>query len=81
MTIAAATTDRDGRFRLTGIGRGRIADLMISSPTIATSQIYAICHDGPEARCKVQDSPGEQAIVFHAPRFEFSGAPANRSRA
>ena len=76
MAIAAATTDRDARFRLTGIGRERIAELMISGPTIATALIYAMCHDGPEARFKVQGPPDEQAIVFHAPRFEFSAAPS-----
>ena len=49
---------------------------MISGPTIATALIYALCHDGPEVRCKVQDSPVEQAIVFHAPRFEYSATPS-----
>jgi RNA polymerase sigma factor (sigma-70 family) len=76
MANTTATTDRDGRFRLTGIGRERIAELMISGPTIATAQIYAQCHDGPEVRCKeLQGRPGEQAIVFHARRFGYSAAP------
>ncbi len=80
MAIAAATTDRDGRFRLTGIGRERIAELMISGPTIATALMYAICHDGPEVRLKLQNSPVEQAIVFHAPRFAYSAAPSQPIR-
>ncbi len=76
MAIADTTTDRDGRFRLTGIGRERIAELMISGQAIATAPTYAICHDGPEVRFKVQNRPGEQAIVFHAPRFDYSAAPS-----
>ena len=37
----AATTGADGRFKLTGIGRDRIADLIVSGPGIATTQVYA----------------------------------------
>jgi RNA polymerase sigma factor (sigma-70 family) len=73
--IAAATTDRDGRFRLTGIGRRRIAELSVSGPTIATTLIYAICHDGPEVRCRTHGSAAAPTIVFHAPRFEHAVAP------
>ncbi len=75
MPNTAAATDRNGRFRLTGTGRERIARLMISGPTIATAQVDVLCRDGPEVRCKVQGLPDEQAIVFHAPRFEYSAAP------
>ncbi len=74
--IATATTDRDGRFRLTGIGRERIAELSVSGPTIATTLLYAMCHDGPEVRGIDRDSRQHQTLVFHAPRFEHAVAPS-----
>ena len=45
-TAITATTGPDGRFRLTGIGRDRIAELIVSGPTIATAQLYALNRDG-----------------------------------
>jgi RNA polymerase sigma factor (sigma-70 family) len=35
-------TDAAGRFRITGIGRERIADLLIEGPTIETKYVYAL---------------------------------------
>jgi RNA polymerase sigma factor (sigma-70 family) len=73
--IVTATTGPDGRFRLTGIGRERIAELIVSGRTIATTLIYAMCHDGPEIHGIDQDSRQPRMIVFHAPRFEQAVAP------
>ena len=75
MTIATATTGPDGRFRLTGIGRERIAELSVSGPTIATTLLYVMCHDGPEVRAIDRDSREHRTIVFHAPKFEQALAP------
>jgi hypothetical protein len=38
----ATTTDLDGRFRLTGIGRDRLANLSISGPTIALQRVQIV---------------------------------------
>jgi hypothetical protein len=73
--IATAATDRDGRFRLTGIGRDRLAELLIAGPTIATTQVYAMCHDGPEVRVPDRDRITRPIVVFHGPRFEIAAAP------
>ncbi len=37
---AKATTDRDGRFHLTGLGANRVARLKVSGPAIAYASIY-----------------------------------------
>jgi RNA polymerase sigma factor (sigma-70 family) len=75
--VAGATTDADGHFRITGIGRERVAELLVSGPTIATSLIYALCHDGPEFRVTNHGIGSRQqpTVVFHAPRFEQAVAP------
>ncbi len=39
---ASVTTDADGRFRLTGIGRDRIIDLAVEGPTIHSATITAM---------------------------------------
>jgi len=75
-TTINATTGADGRFRLTGIGRERVAHVLVSGPTIATSTLYAMSRSGPEARC-VEQRPGQvKTLVFHAHRFEHAAAPA-----
>jgi RNA polymerase sigma factor (sigma-70 family) len=39
---ASVTTNSDGRFRLTGIGRDRIVDLVVEGPTIQNARITAM---------------------------------------
>ncbi len=46
------TAGPDGRFRLTGIGRDRLAELLVSAPTIATAQLYVANHDGTPIRAR-----------------------------
>jgi hypothetical protein len=47
---APVTTDADGRFRLTGAGRGRIVTLRFEGPTIETRYLDALTQPGPEIR-------------------------------
>jgi RNA polymerase sigma factor (sigma-70 family) len=74
--LLTATTDADGRFRLTGIGRERVAHILVSGPTVATTVIYAMTRNGPEARCTERRPNRVQTLVFHAPRFEQAVAPS-----
>ena len=74
-TIATTTTGPDGRFRLAGIGRERIAELLISGPTIATTQLYAMSRDGAEVRAQDQQGMANKSVVFHARRFEHAVEP------
>jgi hypothetical protein len=49
-----ATSDAEGRFRLTGIGRERIVSLWIEGPTIVTSlgEVHARTRPGPISLCR-----------------------------
>jgi RNA polymerase sigma factor (sigma-70 family) len=74
----AATTGADGRLKLTGIGRDRIAQILISGPGIATTQAYVF--SGPEAEIRTVDRGmmRREPFIVHAPRFQLALAPARR---
>src|SRR5262249_9804577 len=76
------TTGPDGRFRITGIGRDRIAELFVSGPTIATAQLYVLNGDGPAVTTinpQAWTPPGvphkKPRTIYHARRFEHAAAP------
>jgi Sigma-70, region 4 len=73
-TTITTATGPDGRFRLAGVGRDRLADILVSGPTIVTSRLFAMSRSGPEARC-INRWPETEAVVFHAPRFVHVAAP------
>ncbi len=78
------TTDRDGRFRLAGVGRERLVSLRISGPTIQSSDIYVMTRldfKGSQVRHErsklpIADSPsiGGGPMVYGA-RFEHAAGP------
>src|SRR5262245_1018906 len=41
----SATSDKDGRIKLTGIGRGRVAFVRIDGPTIESRLVWVMTHD------------------------------------
>ena len=72
-----ATTGLDGRFRLVGIGRDRLAEVFVSGPTIATAQLYIANRDGEAIRTidpfdAMNRKPG---ITYYPRRFEFAAEP------
>ncbi len=74
----AVTTDAEGRFRMTGIGRERVVSLWIEGPTIATSfaDIHARTRPGPTYHLAGQrDKPEFGTLVFHGATFEQGAAP------
>jgi RNA polymerase sigma factor (sigma-70 family) len=75
LNLATTRTGPDGRFQLTGLGRERIVHLLISGPTIATTEIYAMNRDGSDVRLnsQVMGKPAQQ--VIHTRRFTGSVAP------
>ena len=70
----ATTTDSEGHFRLTGIGRDQVADMLVSGSTIATTRLLAMSRNASEAQC-FDRWPETTTIVFHAPRFTHVAAP------
>ena len=74
-TTAAATTDIDGRFRLEGIGRERVAGLALSGPTIVTEDVYAMTRTGPAVRPVGWEGLEPGARSYRGARFEHAAAP------
>jgi RNA polymerase sigma factor (sigma-70 family) len=73
--FVAVNTDADGRFRLTGIGRERIALFFVEGPTIATFLLNAMTRDGPEVRAMDRRSAKVKTTIFHGARFAYSAEP------
>jgi hypothetical protein len=74
--ITTTTSSPDGRFRFAEIGRERIAELFISGPKIATTQVYAMSRDGADVRAQEQQGMAKKSVVFHTHRFEHAVEPA-----
>jgi RNA polymerase sigma factor (sigma-70 family) len=72
---AATTAGPDGRFRVVGIGRERIAALLISGPGIATELVHAMTRSGPPIKT-ADRGRGEHSLTFHAARFEHVATPS-----
>ncbi len=72
-----AGTDPDGRFRLAGIGRDRLAELLVSAPTIATAHLHAANRDGTAIRATGPGAMMREAsqTTYHTRRFEYAAEP------
>jgi RNA polymerase sigma factor (sigma-70 family) len=71
-------TDADGRFRLKGIGRDRVASLRIEGPTIVNSYAneHARTRPGQDYRVPVEGSgPDGATHLFHGPTSDYVAAP------
>lgn len=67
-----AVTGPDGQFRLTGVGRDRIAELIITGPGIATTPAYVLSRDEPEVRMVDRGMMTASSIIVHAPKFQVA---------
>jgi RNA polymerase sigma factor (sigma-70 family) len=72
------TTGADGRFKLTGVGRDRIAELMVSGPGIATTQAYVFSRPEREIRDVDKGMMRRQPFIVHAPNFQLALPPGIR---
>ena len=74
-TAITATAGTDGRFRLAEIGRDRIAELIVSGPTIATARLYVLNRDGEAISTNFTHAMKPERTIYHARRFEYAAAP------
>jgi protocatechuate 3,4-dioxygenase beta subunit len=65
--VPPVVTDATGRFRLRGVGRERVADLLIEGPTIESKYVYALTRPGPriEVPAHRRKDLGQGVIMTH----------------
>ncbi len=77
------TTDADGRFRITGVGRERLAVLKLTGATIEHRTLHVFCRPGVDAAARTKHDPDKmrpgmsrsaQPSVY-GPTFEHAAAP------
>jgi RNA polymerase sigma factor (sigma-70 family) len=74
-----ATTDAQGRFRLTGIGRNRLVRAQIDGPTVASQQLHILTRPGKAIEVtEYQGRPGlepRRATIYYGANFKFAALP------
>jgi RNA polymerase sigma factor (sigma-70 family) len=73
-----AVADRSGRFRLKGVGRERLAIVVLSGPTVETQQVRVRTRPGKTIRRPVwKNAPGSGTLTFtyHGPTFDYVAGP------
>jgi RNA polymerase sigma factor (sigma-70 family) len=82
--ITSATTDKDGQFRIPGVGTERVAVLQIRGNGIAQAFLYVITRPGfdPKAlnkatrdRIAAEQRTGDESPSLYGPRFEHVATP------
>jgi RNA polymerase sigma factor (sigma-70 family) len=74
--IPDATTDRDGRFRIAGIGHGRIATLQLDGPTIETTKFDVRTWPGAPIHIPLDTNPRSFARrTIYGATFEHVAGP------
>jgi hypothetical protein len=73
---AAATTGRDGRFRIDGAPRDGIATASISGPGIETSEIYILTREMPAIGVKDPNFADNPMLVYYGARLDHVAARA-----
>jgi RNA polymerase sigma factor (sigma-70 family) len=69
-------TGDDGRFRLEGIGRERLAVLRLVGPSVVITERFVMTRPGDTIRAAIfRRNAGEQEMVFCGSEFEYLAAP------
>lgn len=74
-------TDAQGRFRIQGIGRERVADLLIENPMIETKYVYAMTRPGETITVPAYKNPGymgplQPLYIHYGATFDHVAAPS-----
>jgi protocatechuate 3,4-dioxygenase beta subunit len=70
------TTDADGRFRMTGIGRERQVKIDVKHPTIVTQTLPVLTRVTEPIEQLAYDSPRSHKEINYGARFEHAAAPS-----
>jgi RNA polymerase sigma factor (sigma-70 family) len=75
-----ATTDADGRFRLTGIGCDRLVRALLEGPTIATQHVCVLTRSGKPIEVvshkgNREYGEGDTSTTYYGADFRFVAAP------
>jgi RNA polymerase sigma factor (sigma-70 family) len=68
-------TTADGRFRLVGLGRERVATLVVTGPTIAQSEARVLLHNDPGFQVTEKDLNTSKVVVYHPSKFDWALPP------
>jgi RNA polymerase sigma factor (sigma-70 family) len=74
--LTTTITGADGRFHLPGIGPEHLAEIRVTGPTIATTDLYVLGRDGAEVRATRHGGLTPSQIVYHARKLEYAAAPS-----
>jgi RNA polymerase sigma factor (sigma-70 family) len=80
---AEVTTDADGRFRITGVGRERLAVLRVEGERIEHKTLYVFCRPGadvaalakPDPEKRMAGAPRVSPPAVYGPTFEHPAQP------
>jgi hypothetical protein len=75
LLIPPATTGRDGRFQIKGIGRERLARLRIEGPTIATQIVTVQTRSDEAIYYQRTDNPKPRIHTYYGVALEILAAP------
>ncbi|WP_435011044.1 sigma-70 family RNA polymerase sigma factor [Tundrisphaera lichenicola] len=73
-----ASSGPDGRFLLRGIGKDRVAELLISGPGIVTTRSYVMTRDEPKIQLSGPNQIWQERRLVHPPRFELALPPSRK---
>jgi RNA polymerase sigma factor (sigma-70 family) len=83
--VKVTRTDRDGRFRITGVGAERLIELEVKAPTVAQAKLFVVSRGGFDGKLHNQAAenlrpsamrhPGDTPQLY-PPTFNFVAAPA-----
>ena len=75
--VRPAATDADGRFTMRGIGRGRIAELLVEGPGVESARIFARTEAGePIVLPRERRSPDLGDYTYHPAEFTHVAGPS-----